>query len=216
MIVNSLELDDEVLDHIDRSVKNGCRSFEINCPKVTQEAFDKLLVIFENIHISKFSWILECYDSKESHIAYMDGMTKLVHLCIIDILAYNNDDDGSFLIDISNAINRNKIQVLQPLFHIYGKEYDILKHNRSITKLRTYLGHQALGHNLDIIEIADRNHKRITDINHKCTIILSSKYYYKDILRLLVKYIKFYDLVPIYNTPITANPNNIPLVIKIE
>ncbi len=198
MIVTSLELDDAELDNIDRAVKNGCRSFEINCPKVTQEAFDKLLVIFENIHISKFSWILKGWDSPKSLDVYMDGMTKLVQLCIIDILAYNNGNDGTFLTDISTAINKNKIRVLLPLYHINDTEYDILKHNRSITKYLMY-NDTSLGRNLDFIEIVEQNHKRITDSNHKCTIILSSKYYYKDILRLLVKYIKFYDLVPIKN-----------------
>lgn len=90
------------------------------------------------------------------------------------------------------CIRKSKLRILTTEYNIQYEEYDILKHNRTITLYNYnsagWTSYQR-NYNREMEQVAEENKARIIAIKQKCIIIIGSGFAYRDLRTLIAKYV---------------------------
>lgn len=149
--------------------------------------YDYIAEIIIKSRVTKLAWLNERSNKQDLYLA---SLCDIVICKKLDQLQYANYYCVFTKYDeqLYQAIAHSKIHQLSLRYEIDEDAYEILRTSRYLTSYCPDKNGANLYHH-KMISIADANRQRIVYIRNITTRILSSKIYYRDLIKLIAKYV---------------------------
>lgn len=192
-------IDDDFIEYINKVITNDVTALDLYVVNPSEEIaiYHKLITIINNSNITDLSYRMDIDDGYNA-IHYYNTLHRIISANKLKKLSFTNCDVNQVDSRLTfNAINNSGIRIISTKYYIFEKEYKVLKHNTRLIKFECddpleFGDHANVNFNDKVLDLVNVNITRINSVQTRCIIILNSPYLYRDLRKLLAKYVWYF------------------------